>query len=830
MCFSYFSVCFRPFKTLCFFNYALMIRQDYDITSSLRRGALQEVFDPVARIEAIRLFLAYASLLGFMVYQIYVKSAFLYGTIEEKVYICQPLGFKDPNYPNKVYKVVKALYGLHQAPRAWYETLANYLLENGFQRGKIDQTLFIKRQVSNEFNGGTHILFGSISKQKKDGIFISHDKYVAEILRKFGLTDGKSASTPIYTKKPLLKDPDGEDVDVNTYRSMIGSLMYLTSSRPDIMGMSIPWMQIDLLAMQEANSCSTSSTKAEYVAAESCCAQVALSSIKSLKRMLHVTNILSDGSLTTPQMVLNSPCLTHIKNWLVQIRRSLSWLVQKQAALGVNTPRCDEDRLELMELMVFLLPSDEKVRIEVSAVDLQVSAVRLIYYQGIKCLPNEEIFAELARMGYEKSSTKLTFYKAFFSSQWKVGKGCSGVETPLIEGMIVEQPVGEGADEVHDEGVHAVGAAAEGATSVADEEVPAADNIAQDLEVTKLKKRVKKLERRNKASKIKRLQKVGITQRIKTSDDTIMDDVSKQWRMIANMDADVDVTLKDVVLDARIDENDKGEPTKIQEVVEVVTTTKLITKVVTAASATITAAAPQLTTDAAPTLTTAPSAARRRKGVVIRDSEEFATPSTIIHTEAKSKDKGKGILDEVIDHVQRNQKEDNAVKRYLALKRKPQTEAQARKNMMIYLRNVAGFKMDYFKGMTYDDIRSIFKKYFNSNVDFLQKTKEKMDEEDSRALKRLSESQEDKASKKQKLDEEVEELKKHLIIVSNDDDNGVYIEATLLALKVPVVYYEIYTESNKPYYKIKRADGLHQLYLSFVSMLRNFNREDLEVL
>nr|GFB01829.1 hypothetical protein [Tanacetum cinerariifolium] len=149
--------------------------------------------------------------------------------------------------------------------------------------------------------------------------------------------------------------------------------------------------------------------------------------------------------------------------------------------------------------------------------------------------------------------------------------------------------------------------------------------------------------------------------------------------------------------------------------------------------------------------------------------------------------------------------------------------------MMIYLRNVAGFKMDYFNRMTYDDIRPIFEKYFNSNVAFLQKTKEQMDEEDSRALQRLSETQEEKAAKKQKLDEEVEELRKHLMIVPNEDDD-VYTEATPLARKVPVVDYEIYTKNNKPYYKIKRADGSHQLYLSFLSMLRNFDREDLEVL
>nr|GEX63151.1 hypothetical protein [Tanacetum cinerariifolium] len=141
--------------------------------------------------------------------------------------------------------------------------------------------------------------------------------------------------------------------------------------------------------------------------------------------------------------------------------------------------------------------------------------------------------------------------------------------------------------------------------------------------------------------------------------------------------------------------------------------------------------------------------------------------------------------DDVIEHVQRKEKEDNDVLMYQALKRKPQTEAQARKNMMIYLRNMTGFKMDYFKGISYDDIRPIFEKYFNSNVAFLEKTKEQLKEEESRALKRISKSLEEKAAKKHKLDEEVEELKKHLQIMPNDDDDDdVYIEATPLALKI----------------------------------------------
>ncbi|GJW96517.1 putative ribonuclease H-like domain-containing protein [Tanacetum coccineum] len=226
----------------------------------------EEVFAPVARIEAIRLFLAYASFMGFLVYQMDVKSAFLYGTIEEEVYVTQPPGFKDPDHPDKVYKVVKALYGLHQAPRAWYETLANYLLSNGFKRGKIDQTLFIKKQKGDILLVQVYvddIIFGSTNKellqQKEDGIFISQDKYVAEILKKFNYSDVKSASTPVDLEKPLVKDGDADDVDVHLYRSMIGSLMYLTASRPDIM-----------FACKKQTVVATFTTEAEYVAAASC--------------------------------------------------------------------------------------------------------------------------------------------------------------------------------------------------------------------------------------------------------------------------------------------------------------------------------------------------------------------------------------------------------------------------------------------------------------------------------------------------------------------------------------------------------------------------------
>nr|GEV95868.1 hypothetical protein [Tanacetum cinerariifolium] len=184
-----------------------------------------EVFAPVARIEALRIFLAFTSYMGFIVYQMDMKSDFMYGTINEEVYVTQPLGFVDPNFPNKVYKIMKALYGLHQAPRAWYATVSTFLEKSRYRRGAIDKTLFIKQDKKDIM----------LAKQKEDGIFISQDKYVAEILKKFDFLSVKTASTLIETRKPLVKDEEATDVDVHLYRSMIGSLMYLTASRPDIM-------------------------------------------------------------------------------------------------------------------------------------------------------------------------------------------------------------------------------------------------------------------------------------------------------------------------------------------------------------------------------------------------------------------------------------------------------------------------------------------------------------------------------------------------------------------------------------------------------------------
>nr|GEV70274.1 ribonuclease H-like domain-containing protein [Tanacetum cinerariifolium] len=811
----------------------------------------EEVFAPVARIEAIRLFLAYASFMGFMVYQMDVKRAILYETIKEEVYVCQPLGFEDPDHPDKVYKVVKELYGLHQAPRAWYETLANYLLENGFQRGKIDQTLFIKRQ-----------------KVKRIFRYLKGKPYL-------GLWYPKDSPFDLVAYSD--SDYAGASLD---RKSTTRGCQFLRCKL-------ISWQ------CKKQRVVATSSIEAEYVAAASCCCskwngvfEKDVTCYNYLKCWLphHTTN----GS----QFTMYNP---H-KNWLVQIKRPLSWLVQKQTAFGkdksnpltvhslLKTIWSSIHHLLINEVLtiprqtttVFLLPKVEKVGIGVNAVDLQVSAVRhmllllvqkLLLFslttwccslsavsegfhqiidflngisikyalimnpniyvscikqfwttvavkqvndvtrlqalvdkkkvvvteatirealclddaEGVDCLPNEEIFAELARMGYEKPSTKRTFYKAFFSSQWKflihtilqcmsakrtswnefsssmasaviclssgrkfnfskyifdslvrnidsttkfymyprflqliirkqVGKGFSRVETPLFEGMLVDQQVDEEGDaDANVEEVNA-GDVTKGDVSATHGEVPTVAeeqsisyptpptpppqppqdilSTSQALEITKLKRRVKKLERRNTMRKLKfkRLQRLGTPRRVETSNETVLDDVSNQEKMIAEMDQDdeVEELKRHLQIVPNKDDDVYTEATPLARKVPVVDyqiiemNNKPYYKII------------------------------RADGIHQLYDKQYARE---LHAELN-----KNIdWDEVIDHVKIKAKEDPAVKKYQAMKRKPQTEGQARKNMMLYFKNVAGFKMDYFKGMSYDDIRLIFEDKFNSN-------------------------------------------------------------------------------------------------------------------
>ncbi|GJR61874.1 retrovirus-related pol polyprotein from transposon TNT 1-94 [Tanacetum coccineum] len=279
-------------------NKATLVAQGYTQEEGID---YDEDFSPVARIEAIRLFLAYASLKDFVVYQMDVKSVFLYGKIKGEVYVCQPPGFEDPDFPDRVYKVEKALYRLHQAPRACED--------------------------------GMHIYYVRI-------------KYVGEILKKFGFTEVKTASTPIESQRPLLKDEYGDEV-VNSARNR-------------------QWLKFYFKKMSN-------------VAASSCVRQCfgLESTTDSGFNFMRYQDLFDINNLT----------------------------LQSFDVITVNG-----------EVRLHALVDGKKIIINESTVrrDLQLEDA-----EGIDCLPNSTIFEQLALMGYEKISQKLTFYKAFFSPQWK---------------------------------------------------------------------------------------------------------------------------------------------------------------------------------------------------------------------------------------------------------------------------------------------------------------------------------------------------------------------------------------------------------------------------
>nr|GEY00005.1 uncharacterized mitochondrial protein AtMg00810-like [Tanacetum cinerariifolium] len=537
----------------------------------------------------------------------------------------------------------------------------------------------------------------------------------------------------------------------------------------------------------------TSSTEAEYVAAASCCAQVL-------------------------------------------------WLQNQLLDYGVNTPRCDDDRIELMELIVFLLPKVEKVEVEVSAVELQfrttiavkkvndvtrlqalVDKKKVVVMEamirdvlclddakGVECLPNEEIFVELARMGYEKPSTKLTFYKVFLCQlkfliytilQCMSAKRTSWNEfSSSMASAVIYLSSGRKfnfSKYIFDSLVRNVDSPTKFYMYPRFPQLMIRKQVG-DLSTHTTKYTASALTQKVFAN----MRRVGkgffgvetplfegmiVEQHVAEGDadkdnaNIVKDsqDANKDNADIAKDDQDADKDNANIAKDDQDADKDNADiqgKTKESQVEIYKIDLDHANKVL---------------------------ACRRKKQSQLNFKRGRAQ---IQQDEAFAKELEAELnrnidWDEVIDHVNKKEKEDPAVKRYQALKRKLQTKAQARKNMMIYLKNVVGFKMDYFKGMLYDDIGPIFEAKFNLNMAFLQKTKEQIDEEESRALKRINETLAGKAAKNKKLEEEV-----------------------------PVVGYDIYNNNNKPYYKIKRADGSHQLYLCFLSLLKNFDREDLEAL
>jgi hypothetical protein len=245
---------------------ARLVEKGYSQVEGLDFG---ETFALVAKLEAIRLLLAYSSLNDIKLYQMDVKSAFLNDKINELVYVEQPPGFEDPRNLNHIYRLKKALYGLKQAPRAWHERLSGFLIKQDFKRGMVDTTLFTKdidedlfiyqiyvddiifgstndalihefaTMMSREFEismiGELNFFLGFQIKQMDHGTFVSQDKYLKDILKKFNMENCKPNKTHMTTNAYLNLDVEGKPVDQSLYHFMIGSLLYLTASRPDIM-------------------------------------------------------------------------------------------------------------------------------------------------------------------------------------------------------------------------------------------------------------------------------------------------------------------------------------------------------------------------------------------------------------------------------------------------------------------------------------------------------------------------------------------------------------------------------------------------------------------
>ncbi|GJU10575.1 retrovirus-related pol polyprotein from transposon TNT 1-94 [Tanacetum coccineum] len=223
----------------------------------------EESFAPVARLEAIRIFLAFVAHMNMVVYQMDVKTAFLNGNLREEVYVSQPDGFVDPDNPYHVYKLKKALYGLKQAPRAWYDMLSSFLISQDFSKGLVDPTLFICRQgkelllvqiyvddiifaastpelcdlfakiMCSKFKmsmmGKISFFLGLQISQSPRGIFINQSKYALESLKKYGFDTCDPVDTPMVEKSKLDEDKEGKAVDPSHYRGMIGTLLYLTA-------------------------------------------------------------------------------------------------------------------------------------------------------------------------------------------------------------------------------------------------------------------------------------------------------------------------------------------------------------------------------------------------------------------------------------------------------------------------------------------------------------------------------------------------------------------------------------------------------------------------
>nr|GEW32915.1 ribonuclease H-like domain-containing protein [Tanacetum cinerariifolium] len=581
-----------------------------------------EVFAPVARIKAIRLLLAYASFKDFMVYQMDVKSAFLYGKIEEEVYVCQPLRFEDPHFLDKMYKAEKALYGLHQAPKA------------------------------------------------------CQDKYVADIIKKYGFSEVKNASTPMETQMPLVKDEDGEEVDVHMYRSMIDSLMYLTSSRPDIMFTVCACARyqvnpnvLHLYAVKRIFSAKTtawnefSSTMASAII---CLAtnqkfnfskyifESLMKNLESMTKFLmypRFVQVFLNNQLegmSNHNRIYVTP--SHTKKIFGNIKRvgkdfsrrvtplfpTIMVQAQKEMGEGTNVPTDPQHTPTIIQPSTSQ-PSRKQKHRKTKRKDTELpksSILTSVADEAVNKNMNDSL---------ERAATTATSLDADLSGDPECQKAIrDAVAQTRSERVskISNDPllVGVNTPQSREDSLKLT-ELMELCTNLQQRVFSLeATKTTQAQEIVSLKRREKKLEKKQRLRtyKLKRLYKVGLSARVESSDDEGLgkEDASKQRKIIDDLDADKDITLVNDQEMFNVDKDLQGKEVVVEQ--EVVADKELIVDAAQVSAAATTIIIDNITL--AKALEAKKTSKPKIRGIVIKDHEEPSESRTTIYSK-KSQDK-----------------------------------------------------------------------------------------------------------------------------------------------------------------------------------------------
>ncbi|GKC19616.1 putative ribonuclease H-like domain-containing protein [Tanacetum coccineum] len=739
-----------------------------------------ELFAPVARIEAIRLFLAYASFKDFVVYQMDVKSAFLYGKIEEEVYVCQPPGFEYPYFPDKVYKVKKALYGLHQAPRAWYETLSTTEAEYVAAANCCGQVLWFQNQMLdyglNFMNTKIYIDNESIIYIVKNLVFHSKTKHI-EIRHHFIIDS--------YEKKLI------QVIKIHTDQNVADLLTKAFDA-------SRGW---DTKIPQSGGPPIKVSDEVVH---------------KELgDRMERVAT--TDYTFVAEQDRGSGPRTATAGT-------SVNGEVEQTATIDGQVKTITEASLR------------RHLKLEDNG--------------GLTTLPNSEIFKQLSLMGAPETSPSRIRSSPSLSPQH------TSVSTPLTSQPPNTQPTPDVEEAIpmphespfhsvhslrHDEGSLSLNELTDLCTLLSNKVQSSETELKETKQtynsaLTQLIRRVKKLEHIMKASKSRRRVRV-----VESDDEEDLEDHSKQGRsLIEELDIDAGISL---VPPHAVDEG-RNDDTQIYDL-----PAKQL-GVFSAATALADAAKSRRSVETAQTYT------RRRRSVSTGNDRVSTASRTVSTAGVKAKDKGKAIMQEseppekvkkrvqvqmrmdeelaknVFEKEQAKAMSDPAVLRYHAQLNKPYSVADVRKNMAMYLKNQGGYKMNYFNGMKYEDIRPIFEKVWDQIQSFAPMDSEKEKDSEKKgsrkkslARKRAGENQSEESTKRQKIEDDVEkeELKAYLDLVPREE---FAMEIESLSAKYPIVDWKTHVlTENFMYYQIFKADGSSKNYKIFNEMLDDFCRQ-----